>query len=264
MTTLPIEFASAVILKVSPNDQVKVGQIIAQAKPQTDYVIDLINEFSSPADKVRKYLRKNPGDHISKGDVLAVKKNFLGMSEERIISKVSGNFVRYERDTGKIIITIDTEKNIEDIVSPVDGVVQMCDNNKIVIAVDKDVYLGTKSTGGNASGEIFVLDKAFPKEEKPTRESDISLYYDLDSRAIGKIIIGGDFPRELLIKSIGMGVAGIIGTNISDEDIEYLSRRHLQVPIIEIDINQIKEITKWKNKKLYLNTPEKSIIVLHA
>lgn len=264
MTTLPIQLAHGTSSKVNPGDSVIAGQKIAERSSQTDYIINLVNEFSFPSEKVRKLLKVKPGDQVRPGDILAVKKNLLGLSEVRIISKVSGTFSRYERDTGNLVIALDTEKSIEDIVSPVDGIVQMCDNNKIIIGTEKDVFIGTKGAGGNASGEVYILEGAFPREDKNSKESDISLYYDLDSRAIGKIIIGGVFPRDFLIKSIGMGAAGIIGNAIKDEDIEYLTHRHLQVPIIEIDNSQIKQILKWKNKKLFLNTREKAVIVLHA
>ena len=128
----------------------------------------------------------------------------------------------------------------------------MCNNNIIVVGADKDFYLGTKGVGESARGEIFIL------------ESDISLYYALDSRAVGKIIVGGNFSRELLTKSIGMGVIGIVGTNIIDADIEYLTSRNMLAPIIEVDNTTIEKIIQWKGKKIYLNSLEKQILLLHA
>ena len=53
---------------------------------------------------------------------------------------------------------------------------------------------------------IYVLEGAFPKTDKDSKESEISLYYDLDSQAVGKIVIGGEFARDIIIKGIGMGV----------------------------------------------------------
>jgi hypothetical protein len=264
MTTLPILLSPGFVPLVKNNDFVKAGQIIAQKFFHKEYIINLNKEFSVPSEKARKYIRKKPGDSVQEGDMLAIKKNFLGLSEEKIISKVAGIFSRYERDTGNLIITVESETYFSDIVSPVDGTVTMCDNNKIVISTDKDVFEGRKGAGGTISGEIFVLEDAFLTAEKESEESEISLYYALDSRAVGKIIVGKNFPKDLLIKSIGMGVIGVVGTEIRDEDIEYLSKRKMAVPIIEIDSKIIGEVIQWKGKKIYLNSPEKIILFLHA
>ena len=264
MTSLPIVVTPGTHFIVKVNDVVKAGQIIARKTFQKEYTINLVEEFSISLAKARKLLLIKPGDEVRAGEVVAVKKSFLGMSEERIVSKVTGTFSRYERDTGNLVITIDTKENIEDIISPVDGTVVMCDNDKIVIGTERDVFIGNKGTGGSATGEVYVLEGAFPKTDKDARENEISLYYDLDSQAVGKIVIGGEFARDIIIKSIGMGVVGIIGTNIHDEDIDYLATRKLKVPIIELDNKNIKEIIKWKGKKIYLNSQEKVIIILHA
>jgi hypothetical protein len=61
-----------------------------------------------------------------------------------------------------------------------------------------------------------------------------------------------------------MGVTGIIGTEIEDSDLEYISSRNMQVPLIEVDNDTIEKIIKWKGKKIYLNSLEKLLILLHA
>lgn len=264
MTTLPILLSAGFVPLVKKNDTVKAGQIIAQKVFHKECIINLAQQFSESSEKVRKYLRKKPGDSVKVGDVLAVKRSFMGVREEKAISRVEGTIARYERDAGNLIITLATETRVSDIVSPVDGIVTMWDNDKIVIGTDKDVYPGRKGAGEAGMGEIFVLDGAFSQQDTSSQESEISLYYALDSRAVGKIIVGGNFPRDLLIKSIGMGAIGIIGTEIRNEDIEYTSGRHMQVPIIEVDNNTVEKIIQWKGKKIYLNSPEKLLVLLHA
>lgn len=265
MTTLPIVFSSGVTPSVSVNDSVQIGQVIARQAIQKEYIVNLADEFEASSNKVRKYIKKKPGEKINAGDILAVKKGFLGLSEDKLVSKVAGIFSRYERDTGNLVIATENGLSYTDIVSPVEGIVTICDNDKIVIGTDKDVYTGRKSAGGSTIGEVFVLDGAFRNEsEAEAGSSDISLYYTLDSRAVGKIVVGTNFPRDLLIKCIGMEAAGVIGTEIRNEDIEYLMQRRMQVPIIETDFNTISKIQQWKNKKIYLNSQERVLILLHA
>lgn len=264
MTALPVLLSYGCVPRVKNNDPVKAHQLIAQKILHKECAINIADEFNESYENARKYIRKNPGDNLKIGDVLAVKKGFLGFKERKVVSRVDGKFSRYERDSGNLFIELATEANVEDIVSPVDGIVSLCDNDKIVIETDKDVYPGRKGAGGNAQGEVFILEGAFKERGAESPESEISIYYALDSEAVGKIIVGRTFHRDLLIKSIGMGATGIIGTTISDLDLEYISGRHMQVPLIEVDHDTIEKIIQWKGKKIYLNSLEKLLILLHA
>ena len=254
MVKLPILLSAGFVPVVKVNDQVKAGQVISSKVVRKEYIISVTKELSVSTEKARKYLKKNPGDTVTIGDVLAVKKGFFGLNEEKIVARVDGMVSRYERDRGNLVIQALPAclPAGRDVVSPVDGIVVICNNNIIVIGTEKDVYSGTKGVGESVIGEIFIL------------EGDISLYYALDSRAVGKIVVGGNFPRELLIKSVGMGAIGIVGTNIRDADIEYLSSRAMELPIIEVESIIIEKILQWKDKKIYLNSQEKQILFLHA
>jgi hypothetical protein len=255
MTALPVLLLSCCVPRVKNGDPVKAGQLIAQRILHKECTINIADELNESCEKARKYINKKPGDNVKAGDVLAVRKNFLGFKERKVVSRVEGIFSRYSRDSGNIFIELTTEADVTDIVSPVDGIVSLCNNDRIVIETDKDILPGRKGAGGNGQGEVFVLE---------TPKSEISLYYALDSRAVGKIIVGRNFQRDLLIKSIGMGVTGIIGTEIEDSDLEYISSRNMQVPLIEVDNDTIEKIIKWKGKKIYLNSLEKLLILLHA
>lgn len=264
MTALPVLLSYGCVPQVKNNESVKIGQLIAQKTLYKECAINIADEFNESCEKARKYISKRPGDKIKAGDVLAVKKNFLGFRERKVVSRVEGTISRYERDSGNLFIELTTGACTSDIVSPVDGIVSLCNNDRIVVETDKDVLPGRKGTGGNGQGEVFILEGAFPERGAEKSESEISLYYDLDSRAVGKIIVGRNFQRELLIKCIGMGATGIIGTEINNSDLEYISGRRMQVPLIEVDNDTIEKIIKWKGKKIYLNSSEKLLILLHA
>jgi len=263
MVKLPVFFPSGFVSVVNVGDSVKVGQKIVSKAARKEYIIDVVKELSISADKARKCLTKVPGDIVAVGDVLAVNKGFWGLNEDKIVSQVDGTVLRYERNNGNLVIQVGVEGGNEDMVSPIDGIVVVCNNNSVVIETDKDVYSGIKGAGGDAIGEVFVLEDSFYKLSEGN-DSDISVYYNLDSRAVGKIIIGGKFSRDLLIKSAGMGVVGVIGTSISDDDINYISGRRMALPIIEVDEATIKKIAQWKDKKIYLNSPEKHILLLRV
>ncbi len=264
MTALPVLLSYGCVSLVKNNDFVKAGQLIAQRILHKECVINIADEFNTSSEKAQKYIKKKPGDKVKGGDVLAVKKNFFGFKERKVVSRVEGVILRYARDSGNLFIELAVEAGVTDIVSPVDGIISLCNNDKIVIDTDKDVLPGRKGAGGNGQGEVFILEGAFLDRGADSRESETSLYYTLDSRAVGKIIVGRNFQRDLLIKSIGMGASGIIGTEINDSDLEYISGRRMQVPLIEVDNDIIEKIIKWKGKKIYLNSLEKLLILLQA
>lgn len=264
MTALPVFLSYGCVPRVKNTEAVKAGQLIAQKILYKECAINIADEFNEPFEKARKYIRKKPGDNVKIGDTLAAKRNFFGFGERKVVSRVEGTISRYARDNGNLFIQLATGSYTSDIVSPVDGIVSLCNNDKIVIETDKDVFPGRKGAGGNGQGEVFILDGAFPENGADSAGSDISLYYALDSRAVGKIIVGRNFQRDLLIKSIGMGAVGIVGTEIDDSDLEYISGRHMHVPLIEVDNDTIEKIIQWKGKKIYLNSLEKLLILLHA
>lgn len=262
MTSLPIKLRRGAVPVVKPNDLVKIGQTIAQETPIHEYVIDLVKDLAVSPSQARKILLKKPGEDVFEGEVIAVNKTLLGLREEKLVSKVSGKFVRFERDSGKVIIETGVKTTPAKIISPVEGIVLMCNNDTIIIGTRNFVFQGIKGAGGDTAGEIFILNDT-PPDDSAALTSEITKYYTLDFNAVNKIIVGREFSRDLLIKCIGMGVKGIIGERIDDEELEYINRRKLQVPVLEAGADTIKEIKKWKTKKIYMNAEEKTIIFLH-
>lgn len=263
MTSLPITLHPSAEPVVKVNDEVKIGQTIALKTSRNEFIIDLVNDLSVSPDQARKILLKRPGEDIARGEVIAVLKKLLGLQEEKLVSRVTGKFVRYDRDSGKMFIETGQPSRVSNIISPVDGIVTMCNNDTIVIDTRNFVFGGTRGAGGKTTGEIFILSDTLP-DDPSALTSEITKYYTLDFNAVDKIIIGRDISHDLLIKSIGMGVKGIIGASIDDTDIEYIKRRKLNVPVLEVEPGTLEEIKKWKTKKIYMNAQERTIIFLHA
>ncbi len=248
MTALPVSLAIGYTSAVQVGDAVKVGQKIASKENKSEEIINLPEQLSVSLRKARKLILKNPGDSVKSGDILATKKGFLGFSKVSVISKVSGIVLRYERESGNLIIKIPTNASPVEIISPVDGTVSLCDNKQIVINTDKNVLSGNKSTGESVEGEILVL-----KADDP---------YFLDANSIDKIVIGKKLTRELILKGIGIGVKGLIGSDISDGDIGYLKSKNFKTAMMEFSESDIQQIVGWSGKKVFLDPKSKSIIFL--
>lgn len=252
MTSLPVLLPDGFHSIVAIGDTVTVGQVIARNEEKEEEIINIATELGVPLKKVKNVLKKQPGDPVSLGEVIAVKKSFFGFDQDSLVSKVDGIISRYERNTGNLAIRTSGRSVTKNLISPVDGSIALCDNERIVITTDKDVVAGTKSIGKSVTGEVFLL------------EDTANVLYHLDRRAIGKIVVAGNLTREILSKAIGIGAIGIVGTNISDQDLEYIAQKHQHVPILEIETHAKEVIQTWKNKKIFLDSQSKTIIFLHV
>lgn len=251
MTSLPIQLPQGFIPSITQDDQVIVGQTIASKKGSDEEIINIPQALSIKRSSVKKVLKKSPGEQVTAGDIIALKKSLFGTKSILLKSRVSGIVTRYERDSGNLVIktSSSTQSEVENLISPVDGKVILCNNREIVLDIDKNALIGSKATGGKGEGEVFRLEADDP--------------YHLDARTIGKIVLGGKFEREMLLKGIGIGVAGLIGTEIQDEDIAHISEKNFQTPIIEITEQDLGKLIEWAGKKVFLDAKNKSIIFLH-
>lgn len=247
MTALPINLPDGFSTVVKVGDNITVGQVISNQTTYHEEIINIPKALSVKRSQVKKYLKKSPGDVVEIGEIIA-KKNSLFGPKVTIESSVAGTVVRYERDTGDLVIKKSQKTTLNELISPVDGIVALCDNSKIVINTDKNVLVGLAGSGESGQGEVFVL-----KEDDP---------YYLDSSTIGKIVVGGSFTREMLLKGIGIGVLGLVGTDIKDEDSDYLDAKKFKTPVIKIDKKNMEKVIEWNTKKVFLNPRLLAIIFL--
>jgi hypothetical protein len=254
MPFLPILLSNNFVSAVKVGDIVTVGQVLAKKTKTWEVSINLSDELAVPPHTVIHYVKKNPGDTFDIGEVLALKKNLWGKIVAQITSKSKGIVSRFERDTGELFLipfSEDFKENEVYLVSPIEGKVALCNNEKILIDTDKNFLEAKKGIGGQDSKEIFVLDS----------EDTVELF-NLNSKTIGKIVIGHFFPKDTLIKSVSMGISAIIGTKIMDSDIAYLQKRQMSIPIVEVSIEDINKVKHWHGKNAFISGEGKTVILL--
>lgn len=254
MTALPIELPVGFIPLVQVGDRVTVGQVIAKKDAPEDEVVNILQSLNISRRHAKKVLKKSPGERINPGDIIAVKKNFFGKVLGTITTQISGTVIRYERDTGNLVVRTDIETSELEFISPVAGTVSLCNNKEIVIQT-QDAFISVGVAIGNAGeGSLLVLKESFGEE------ADNTLFY-LDSRAEGKIVLVKTLTRDLIIKGDSIGAVGFLGTAISNEDIAYLEQKQLQIPVVEITKELVSQIYPWENKKIKIETKTKAIIL---
>lgn len=262
MTSLPILLAHRYTPIVKIGDNVIVGQLLAEQTKDRDIVINIARELIVPVNHVAKYIKKNPGDKIIPNDILAKKTSRLGFQEAVVESKIYGTVLRFERDTGNLVVRAQDDQreyhnfvDTSQIVSPVDGSISLCDNDRIVIKTDKDVVEGSNGIGDCVSGELILLE---------IKEGESVQLHHLDTQAIGKIVMGTTFSREVLLKAIGIGVLGIIGTGMDEQDMAYITEKNMKISVVQVTPDSYEKLRKWSKKNVFLNGAAKAIILLKA
>ena len=253
--------------KVKTGDTVVSGQVIATKKGRgKDIEINVVETLNIKPGEVVKFILKRPGDRVEEGGLIAAKKGTLGIGGKGIISKVTGTVLKIDEDLGIVYIRssqtrFDSARRDyrgEDIFSPVDGVVELCDNKKIAIKTHKDAILADKVSGkGIVWAQTILLGKA--EADPDSIGVDPS---DLNGKIRGKIILGRFFQREAISKALGIGALGIISQNISDEELEDLRKKNIDTPIFIINEENFEKLVKYNGKKIYADAQNCVIIPL--
>lgn len=247
MTSLPIYLPQGFTPKVSEKDQIKENHVLAEKKDShRDAFAKVATDLNVSPQKAKEYLKKNPGDIVREGDILAEKSEFL--SKKEVISKVDGTFYRYDEKSGDMIIRVEGGGEAKTITSPVDGEVIEVSDEKIVIKVEKEAILGEIGCGKSASGDVVNLGE----------KVDFS---EIDIKISGKIIAAKKISREAVAKAMGVGAIGIIAQEIPEEEFQNLEEKNIDTPVIMIKEGDFNSFIK-DYKKVIMDGQKKIIVKL--
>ncbi len=272
MSLLSIPLDVGFVSKVKTGDKIVSGQVIATKKISAkDIEVNVPETLNIKPEEAIKFILKKPGDRIEEGALIAAKKGAFGMGGNGIKSKVNGTVFKIDEELGIIYVrTIQNNFELstrvgeeEDIFSPVDGVVELCDNNKIAIKTEKDAILADKATGtGIISAEAILLGKdEVDSDSTPIKSGSIGVDpVEVNGKIVGKIILGRTFQKEAVSKALAIGAIGIISQNISDDELKNLMTKNINTPIFIVSGENFDKLVKYSGKKIYADT-EKSIII---
>ncbi len=258
MISLPILLPDGFIPLVTVGDQISIDTILAEKKESKDIIVNISHAFFLPPKKVANFVKKNPGDKVSPGDMLAYKKGPLGIKGEYIQSEVSGTVLSYDNESGELHIRLSADHADQAskaaIISPIDGIVSLCNNEKIVIDTERDVIVGLQGNGNTTQGELVVI-------AGEAQSQGIELH-QIDAALSGKIIFSPAFSRDALIKAVGIDVLGIISVSIDPNDYTHLMEKHITTPVIGISAADYDKLLSHHHKTVLVDGLAKSIILL--
>lgn len=252
MTLLPVLLPEGYAPTISVDDKLTAGQVIAEkGEKAVEEVIHLSQVLKIPAKKISKHFKKHLGDAVSKGEVIAEASGTLGLGGRKIISEISGTVVKIDEETGDVLVHTGTSKDTNlTIVSPVDGTVDFCNNEKIVIKTDKEALVAKSAKGEDLRGELYVIDG---------EEVD---FLRLTSQVSKKIVLGRSFEKGSIFKALGLGALGIIGIDIREGDLEDLEEKGIKAAVLTVEENDFKKLLENKHKQFYLDPKNKAIVIL--
>lgn len=272
MTSLPVRLPSGFTPLVHEGDTVTIAQPLARRILAKEMFLNIPKLLGCNPAAIKTALLKKPGDTVMKGDILAEKQTFF--SKKQIRSNVTGTITRYERSTGSLVLRVNdtpeytttlsiqegalqtdaSGEAVEDLLrSPLDGLITLCNNEQIVIKTDKNVLSSNASTGIKAQGTLTALTGS---------QSEAVTVGDITTDIIDSVLLGGQFSREVLQKALGMDVLGIIGTDVTDSDMEYFSQKQMQTPLLRVSEDVYEVLRRWDKKPVFIDGSTGAIVLL--
>ncbi len=253
MTLLPVFLPQGYQTKIAVGDKVTAGSILAEKKiTGKDEVIYIAKDLNISPKKVSQSLKKSLGSKISVGDIIAVKKGKLGIGKKQLISEFEGTLIKLEEETGNLYVRVSVkeEEEKEPLISPVDGIVDFCNNEKIVLKTEKAAIMVDKTNGKSAKGELLVLDKKEIEDE------------DIKKEVNERIVAGKDFELAAIFKIFAIGGLGVITINEDKKVESEILEKKLSKPFFLLSKENYEKIEKLKGKEIFLDSTNKSIITI--
>lgn len=206
---------SSVKILVEVGQEVKPADIIAEGQTSGGFrSLPLAEELKVEAKEVPLYLRRQTGQMIYKGELLAFREGFLGFRKKEIISPVDGVLEYFDQDQGNLRIKLLPQR--KQLASGVYGVVDRVSRSLgiVVIRTMADLIFGLCGSGQERGGMIRVAGLG----------SSLVSARQVGSDFAGQIIVGGSLvTKDALEKAIELRAGGFITGGINAGDYRKIS-----------------------------------------
>lgn len=208
---------------VKKGDKVKAEDLVAETLlPGKVVPFNLANKLGVTPNLVNEYLRVKAGDNLTKGQLLAESKGFLGLFKNSVKSPIEGEIENISSITGQMLLR---EPRIPvQIKAFMDGLVVEVIEEEGVIIENKAAYIqGIFGIGGETFGKIKVI---------ANDPDQVISATDLDKSCKDMVIVVGSLVTlDVINKAIELGVSGIITGGLDDQDLKKLLGYNIGVAI---------------------------------
>jgi len=250
---------------VKKNDNLSPADVIGECYISKGFRVFSISDILDiqPRD-IGKYLKKELGSKVFKGEVLAERKKYLGSIAKQFIVPCDGVLENLNQDNGYLTVRFPPIK--VRLLSGFYGTVEeIVDETGIKIKTQVHILKGQVGAGVVREGVFKIV----PNVKETIDAVDINLDYSK------KIILGGSLiSRDIIQKAITLGVNGIIGYGINARDYWDLighsnPKEDVGISLLiivgfghsSIDSRVTDFLEKYKNKHAIMDPQKKELLI---
>ncbi len=217
---ISIEIPDGVKCLLKSEQMVDFGNPFLERKTRIEKDIFLAKEMGIEPDKIFHYLKKFVGENITKGEILATKKDFF--STHKVICDYDGVIKEIDHSEGKVILVSysDEKKTLPAFFK---GEVLEVKKNSLSLKVQDGLEVEIKKTDEDFGGEVFYF-----KDNLLT-----------SAKIGGKILLASEISSYLQAKAETLGTVGFV-TLIKLKDSPSLPQAQIK------EINDFKKIIEAK------------------
>jgi hypothetical protein len=211
---------------VKKGETVDFDTIVARTKVPGDVetirASQILGIEADDVETLGQYMLKKVGDKVNKGEIIAKRISFFGMSKAFVEAPIEGTIEHVSDVTGQI--TIREAPEPVEIRAYIPGkIVDVIPNDGVVVESGATLIQGIFGIGGETHGQIRIAVKS--PEEALTGDM-------LDTNDKGKILVGGAIVTgEALKKAADIEVKGIVSGGVQDKDLRDLLGYEIGVAI---------------------------------
>lgn len=209
-------------LNVSVGQEVHPDDIIGSAEISSGFrTLNLAQTLSVSPGEVKKYLKRELGQKIYKGELLAFKNQGFLKGKKIVISPSDGILEYFNEQTGELRLNFLPRKI--DLPAAVYGVVEEIDTPRgdIVIRTQVSRIYGMFGTGRNRDGTLNII----------CRRDELMRALKITAENSDQILVGGSLiAKEVISQAISSGVSGIIAGGINSGDYKAMAGGRLIFP----------------------------------
>lgn len=216
---LPLKGATNVKL----GDRVNQNTIVASTElPGKPVPISAAVKLGVPPNELRECMTKNAGDQISQDEQIGIAYSFFGLFKTPLISPITGTIDSISNISGQIILReapIPVQVN-----GYISGkVVDVEEGEAVTVETDAALIQGIFGIGGEKVGELV--------KAVPDRDTVLTPDHIKDNHKDKILIAGNLMTHEAIEKARKLGVLGIIGGGLNDQDLKVILGYDLGVAI---------------------------------
>ena len=197
---------------VKIGDKVGAEQVVLKTElPGKADVVNVMSLLGCQPHEVKQFMVKPIGEHVEKGELLAMRATFFGLFKTRIESPMSGTIESVSDVSGQVVMR--GAPVPVDVKAYIDGkVVEADEGEHVTVEVTGSFIQGIFGVGGETYGRIVVASKT---------PDDILDENSFTEGMKGAVVAGGSLiTYDGLQKAIAVGVNAVVVGGFDDADLK--------------------------------------------